>query len=82
MVSHDLLKFATLLTGRNGYVLEQLLSPLVVVTATVHAELKALAAGWSPATMHITTSASPPARRSCTAPAGSSNPPCTPCESC
>lgn len=32
VVSHDLLKFAMLLTGRNGYVLEQLLSPLVVVT--------------------------------------------------
>jgi predicted nucleotidyltransferase len=45
VVSHDLLKFATLLTGRNGYVLEQLLSPLVVVTTAVHAELKALAEG-------------------------------------
>jgi predicted nucleotidyltransferase len=43
VVSHDLLKFARLLTGRNGYVLEQLLSPLVVVTTTVHADLKALA---------------------------------------
>src|SRR4051794_29723406 len=40
VVSHDLLKFARLLTGRNGYVLEQLLSPLVVVTTGVHAELK------------------------------------------
>jgi predicted nucleotidyltransferase len=45
VVSHDLLKFATLLTGRNGYVLEQLLSPLVVVTTAVHAELKALVPG-------------------------------------
>lgn len=45
VVSHDLLKFARLLTGRNGYVLEQLLSPLVVVTTAVHAELKALAPG-------------------------------------
>jgi predicted nucleotidyltransferase len=45
VVSHDLLKFAKLLTGRNGYALEQLLSPLVVVTTVVHAELKALATG-------------------------------------
>lgn len=45
VVSHDLLKFAKLLTGRNGYVLEQLLSPLVVVTTAVHAELKTLATG-------------------------------------
>jgi len=45
VVSHDLLKFARLLTGRNGYVLEQLLSPLVVVTTGVHAELKTLAGG-------------------------------------
>ncbi len=29
-VAHDLLKFATLMTKRNGYVLEQLYSPLVV----------------------------------------------------
>jgi predicted nucleotidyltransferase len=43
VVSHDLLKFARLLTGRNGYVLEQLLSPLVVATSPVHAELIALA---------------------------------------
>ncbi|MFC3499710.1 DNA polymerase beta superfamily protein [Micromonospora krabiensis] len=43
VVSHDLLKFATLLNSRNGYVLEQLLSPLVVVTTAVHAELVALA---------------------------------------
>jgi hypothetical protein len=45
VVSHDLLKFARLLTGRNGYVLEQLLSPLVVVTTEVHTELKTLATG-------------------------------------
>ncbi|MEV6350533.1 nucleotidyltransferase domain-containing protein [Actinoplanes sp. NPDC051851] len=43
VVSHDLLKFARLLHSRNGYVLEQLLSPLVVVTTPVHAELVALA---------------------------------------
>ncbi|MFB9235508.1 DNA polymerase beta superfamily protein [Plantactinospora siamensis] len=43
VVSHDLLKFARLLSSRNGYVLEQLLSPLVVVTTPVHADLIALA---------------------------------------
>nr|MDT0659153.1 nucleotidyltransferase domain-containing protein [Micromonospora sp. DSM 115978] len=43
VVSHDLLKFARLLNSRNGYVLEQLLSPLVVVTTPVHAMLSALA---------------------------------------
>lgn len=45
VVSHDLAKFARLLNSRNGYVLEQLLSPLVMVTSPVHAELIALAAG-------------------------------------
>jgi predicted nucleotidyltransferase len=45
VVSHDLLKFARLLNSRNGYVLEQLLSPLVVVTTPVHAALVELAPG-------------------------------------
>ncbi len=45
VVSHDLLKFARLLNNRNGYVLEQLLSPLVVATSPVHEELKSLAPG-------------------------------------
>ncbi len=45
VVSHDLHKFARLLTGRNGYVLEQLLSPLVVVTGDLHARLTELAPG-------------------------------------
>jgi predicted nucleotidyltransferase len=45
VVSHDLLKFARLLNSRNGYVLEQLLSPLMVVTSPAHAALKALAPG-------------------------------------
>ncbi|MBW6435683.1 nucleotidyltransferase domain-containing protein [Actinoplanes hulinensis] len=45
VVSHDLLKFARLLNSRNGYVLEQLLSPLVVLTSEVHAELISLATG-------------------------------------
>ena len=43
VVSHDLLKFARLLHSRNGYVLEQLLSPLVIATSPVHTELIALA---------------------------------------
>jgi predicted nucleotidyltransferase len=45
VVSHDLLKFAKLLNSRNGYVLEQLLSPLVVVTTDLHAALTELAPG-------------------------------------
>lgn len=45
VVSHDLLKFARLLNSRNGYVLEQLLSPLVVHTTPLHADLIALAPG-------------------------------------
>lgn len=43
LVTHDLRKFAGLLLKRNGYVLEQLLSPLVVHTTPAHAELIALA---------------------------------------
>ncbi|MFF8311653.1 nucleotidyltransferase domain-containing protein [Streptomyces lydicus] len=43
LVSHDLRKFARLLLRRNGYVLEQLLSPLVVHTTDVHRELIVLA---------------------------------------
>ncbi|QHC21898.1 nucleotidyltransferase domain-containing protein [Streptomyces sp. GS7] len=43
LVSHDLRKFARLLLRPNGYVLEQLLSPLVVHTTPVHEELAALA---------------------------------------
>ncbi|UNO44287.1 nucleotidyltransferase domain-containing protein [Streptomyces sp. MST-110588] len=43
LVSHDLRKFARLMLRRNGYVLEQLLSPLVVHTTPVHQELAALA---------------------------------------
>ncbi|AJT68016.1 hypothetical protein T261_6404 [Streptomyces lydicus] len=43
LVTHDLRKFARLLLRRNGYVLEQLLSPLVVHTTEVHQELIALA---------------------------------------
>lgn len=45
LVTHDLLKFCRLMLRRNGYVLEQLLSPLVVHTSEVHGELAALAPG-------------------------------------
>jgi predicted nucleotidyltransferase len=45
LVTHDLAKFLALLLKKNGYVLEQLLSPLVVHTTPEHAELKALAPG-------------------------------------
>ncbi|WP_256106730.1 DNA polymerase beta superfamily protein [Streptomyces sp. ODS05-4] len=45
LVSHDLRKFVTLMLRRNGYVLEQLLSPLVAHTTEAHAELAALAPG-------------------------------------
>ncbi|SNR90460.1 nucleotidyltransferase domain-containing protein [Actinomadura mexicana] len=44
-VTHDLAKFCTLLLRRNGYVLEQVMSPLVVATSPVHAELKSLVPG-------------------------------------
>lgn len=43
LVTHDLAKFAQLLLRRNGYVLEQLLSPLVVHTSGVHEGLVGLA---------------------------------------
>jgi|GEM_PF-54009 len=36
LVSHDLAKFARMLLKRNGYVLEQLTSPLVVHTTALH----------------------------------------------
>lgn len=45
IVSHDLKKFCGLLLKKNGYVLEQLFSPLVVATTPEHEELKALARG-------------------------------------
>ncbi|WP_033324019.1 nucleotidyltransferase domain-containing protein [Streptomyces yerevanensis] len=43
LVTHDLRKFVRLMLRRNGYVLEQLLSPIVVHTTDVHTELVALA---------------------------------------
>ncbi|QDU57396.1 nucleotidyltransferase domain-containing protein [Aeoliella mucimassa] len=44
LVTHDAKKFFGLMLKKNGYVLEQLLSPLVVHTTPEHEELKQLAA--------------------------------------
>src|SRR5215213_1800859 len=43
LVTHDAKKFFGLMLKKNGYVLEQLLSPLVVHTTPEHEELKAIA---------------------------------------
>src|SRR5258706_4652334 len=45
LVTHDARKVFLLLLRKNGYVLEQLLSPLVVQSSPAHDELKALARG-------------------------------------
>lgn len=45
LVTHDAAKFFTLVLKRNGYVLEQLFSPLVVFATPEHEELKSIAAG-------------------------------------
>ncbi len=45
LVTHDLKKFFLLLLKRNGYVLEQLYSPLIVQTTPEHQQLKAIASG-------------------------------------
>jgi hypothetical protein len=45
IVSHDVRKFFSLLLKKNGYVLEQLVSPLIVQTTPQHAELKIIARG-------------------------------------
>src|SRR5215831_6367153 len=42
IVSHDVRKFFGLLLKKNGYVLEQLFSPLVVHSTPEHAELKTI----------------------------------------
>jgi hypothetical protein len=42
LVTHDAAKFFGLMLKRNGYVLEQLLSPLIVFTTPEHDELKSL----------------------------------------
>lgn len=43
LVTHDVKKFFRLLLKPNGYVLEQVFSPLVVQTSPEHAELRAIA---------------------------------------
>lgn len=45
LVTHDLRKFISLLLKRNGYVLEQLLSPIVVAGSPAFDELRELAPG-------------------------------------
>ncbi len=45
LVTHDVKKFFALLLKKNGYVLEQLYSPLVVHTTAEHDELKEIAKG-------------------------------------
>jgi uncharacterized protein len=42
LVTHDVKKFFGLMLKKNGYVLEQLFSPLVVLTSPEHDELKAI----------------------------------------
>jgi predicted nucleotidyltransferase len=42
IVSHDIRKFFALLLKKNGYVLEQLFSPLIVHSTPEHEELKAI----------------------------------------
>jgi predicted nucleotidyltransferase len=43
LVTHDAKKFFGLMLKKNGYVMEQLLSPLIVHTTPEHEELKAIA---------------------------------------
>ena len=43
LVTHDIKKFFNLMLTRNGYVLEQLYSPLIVHTTSEHKELRAIA---------------------------------------
>jgi predicted nucleotidyltransferase len=45
LVTHDAHKFIAMMLKKNGYVLEQLLSPLIVHTTPEHEQLKALAPG-------------------------------------
>jgi len=44
-VAHDIRKFARLMVSHNGYVLEQLFSPLVVISTAAHDELRELGKG-------------------------------------
>jgi len=50
IISHDVRTFFKLLLQKNGYVLEQLFSPLVVHTTPEHAELKAICRAGIPST--------------------------------
>jgi predicted nucleotidyltransferase len=43
LVTHDIKKFFSFLLKKNGYVLEQLYSPLIVFTTPEHEELKSIA---------------------------------------
>ncbi len=43
LVTHDLKKYFKMILKKNGYVLEQILSPLVVHTTPEHQELKDIA---------------------------------------
>ncbi|MCA9080757.1 MAG: nucleotidyltransferase domain-containing protein, partial [Planctomycetaceae bacterium] len=43
LVTHDAKKFFELMLKKNGYVMEQVLSPLIVHTSPEHEELKAIA---------------------------------------
>ena len=45
LVSHDAKKFFALMLKKNGYVLEQLFSPLVLQTSEAHEELKMIGRG-------------------------------------
>jgi len=45
LVSHDARKFFLLMLKKNGYVLEQLYSPLIVQTSAEHGELKEIGKG-------------------------------------
>jgi predicted nucleotidyltransferase len=54
IVSHDVRKFFGLLLKKNGYVLEQLFSPLIVQTTSEHTELKTIAVGSASRTGVIT----------------------------
>ncbi|AFY35822.1 DNA polymerase beta superfamily protein [Calothrix sp. PCC 7507] len=45
LVTHDIKKFFLLLLKKNGYVLEQLYSPLILKTTPEHEELKCIAKG-------------------------------------
>ncbi len=42
LVTHDVHKFFSLMLKKNGYVLEQVMSPLVVFTTPAHEELKSI----------------------------------------